>query len=307
MPKVLISGGSGVIGKALTAKLLAKGYEVSILSRVKKEIPSIKVYSWDIQKNEIEKGAIENADIIIHLAGENIGEKRWTPKRRKILLDSRVNSTQLIFEKVKALNPGLKAFISASATGYYGAVTTEHTFSEEDAAAGDFLGSICKQWEEAAEQFTTLGIRTVKIRTGIVLTDQGGALHKMVLPVKWGIGSPLSSGKQYMPWIHIEDLCNIYLNAIEKIQMSGAYNAVAPEMLNNFVFTKTLAKAMHKPFFFPNIPSFMLKLLFGNMSVILLEGSKVSPRKLLDSGFEFQFPVLEDAFKSFMFTKEGSQ
>ena len=243
----------------------------------------------------LQKKAIDEADYIIHLAGANIGDKRWTDKRKQLIIDSRVKSAQLLFDTIKDRNKILKAFISASAIGYYGAITSDKIFTETDPAANDFLGETCRLWEQSAGQFNGLGIRTVKIRTGVVLTSQGGALAKMVAPVKIGIGSALGSGKQYLPWIHIEDLCEIYLKAIEDIQMKGPYNAVAPENKTNKEFTHSLAQALNKPFWFPNIPALILKLFFGKMSDMLLKGSRVSSEKIIASDFTFKFPDIETA------------
>ena len=295
MKKILISGGSGLVGKHLYWKLINKGYSVAVLSRTKIKNADVKTYYWDLEKNEIEKEAIETADYIIHLAGANIGEKRWTKKRKKIILESRVKTAQLIFNAVKENKKKLTAYISASAVGYYGAITSENIFTEDDLSYPDFLGETCRKWEEAADNFETLGIRTVKIRTGLVLAKNKGSLSKIAKPVKFGIGSALGNGQQFIPWIHIDDLCNIYIKAIEDNAISGVYNAVATEHITNTAFTKTLAHILNKPFFFPNIPSFVLKLIYGKMAEILLKGSKVSSQKIINSGYQFKFPTLESA------------
>lgn len=289
MAKILISGGTGLIGKELSKRLYEKGHEIAIIGRTNQIQIPYQIYSW----NEIEK--IENVDYIIHLAGANIGEKRWTVKRKKQILDSRIETSNLLFEKIPPKSKNLKAIISASAIGFYGAINSDKIFTEEDAAANDFLGETCKKWEESVDKFQKLGIRIVKIRTGVVLTKTGGALAKMIVPFKFGFGSALGNGKQFMPWIHIEDLCDIYTKAIEEKQIQGIFNAVAPEFTTNYNFTKTLAKLMNKAFWFPNVPSFVLKLMFGKMAEILLKGSRVSPQKIIDSGFTFKFPNLEKA------------
>lgn len=294
METVLISGGTGLVGKHLTKSLKEKGYRVAILSRDKTD-PDFLTYTWDVEKKEIEQAAIESADYIIHLAGANIGEKAWTTERKKLIIDSRIKTAELIFEKTKEIKNNIKAFISASAVGYYGAVTSDKIFHEQDPPAGDFLGETCKLWEQATDKFNNLGIRTVKIRTGLVLSQNGGALEKMVIPAKLGFGSAIGSGKQYMPWIHISDLCNIYIKAIEDLKMTGAYNAAAPEHLSNKDFNKTLASVLHKPFWFPAVPAFVMKILFGKMSVILLKGSRVSSEKIMKAGYHFSFPGLRAA------------
>jgi uncharacterized protein (TIGR01777 family) len=300
MEKVVISGGTGLIGKYLSRKLQDKGYTVAHLSRMEKQDPAIHTYYWDVSGSKIEKEAIETADYVIHLAGAGIGEKRWTTKRRKVIQESRIKSAQLIFDQAKMSNKHLKAFISASAIGYYGANTADHIFKETDQPANDFLGETCRLWEKGADRFQELGIRTVKIRTGVVLTRQGGVLAKLLAPVKMGIGSAIGTGSQYMPWIHIEDLCNIYIRAIEDKAMSGDYNAVAPIYKTNKEFLTTLAAFLHKPFWFPHIPSFMMRILYGEMANMLLTGSRVSSDKIISQGFTFSFPDLESALKDLL-------
>lgn len=295
MATILITGGTGLVGRHLSKKLQEKGYNVAILSRTSKKESTMPTYTWDLDKNEIEKEAIDAANCIIHLAGANIGDKRWTANRKQLIIDSRVKTGQLIFNKIKEQNKDLKAFISASAIGYYGTVTSPKIFTETDPPAKDFLGDTCRQWEQMTDRFKDFGIRTVKIRTGVVLTGQGGALSKMITPVKIGIGSAIGSGSQYLPWIHIDDLCGIYIKAIEDTQMDGAYNAVAPDHKTNKEFTRTLARVLKKPFWFPNLPAITMKALFGEMSVILLKGSRVSADKIMSTGYKFLFPNLENA------------
>lgn len=292
---ILITGGTGLVGRNLCKKLKDKGYSVAILSRASKKDAEIPTYTWDIDKNEIEKEALEKADYIIHLAGANISEKRWTVKRRKLIIDSRVKSAQLIFEKLKENNTQPKAVIFASAIGYYGAITTDKIFLETDPPSMDFLGDTCRLWEQSADSFENFGIRTVKIRTGVVLTKQGGALAKMITPFKLGIGLIIGNGKQYMPWIHIDDLCDIYVMAIENIQMNGAYNAVSPDHKTNRVFTETVAHVLTKPLWFFKIPAIIMKIIFGKMAAMLLKGSRVSSEKITNAGYKFKFPNLEGA------------
>jgi len=295
MATILITGGTGLVGRFLCKKLKDKGYSVAILGRTCQKNGETPTYSWDIDKNEIEKEALEKADYIIHLAGANISESKWTAKRKKLIIDSRVKSAQLIFEKLKENTNQVKAFISASAIGYYGTISTDKIFSETDPPANDFLGETCRQWEQSADRFEELGIRAVKIRTGVVLAKHGGALAKMITPIKLGIGSTIGNGRQYVPWIHIEDLCDIYIKAIEDTQMNGAYNAVAPDHKTNRDFTETLAHVLRKPFWFPNIPAIVMKIIFGKMSVMLLKGSRVSSEKITNAGYKFKFPNLKGA------------
>ncbi len=302
MKRVLISGGNGLIGQELCKRLQQKGYEVAILSRSSKPETNIQSYYWDINRNEIDREAINNCDFIIHLAGANIGEKRWTTKRKQAIISSRIKSAELIFNNIDRQNNKLKAFITASAVGYYGALTTEKIFRETDSAANDFLGETCSLWEKAADQFTELGMRTVKIRTGVVLSKEGGALTKLLLPAKLGLASAIGTGKQYMPWIHIDDLCAIYIQAVENEELKGAFNAVAPEHITNKALSWKIARTLHKPFRVPNIPAIIMKLFFGEMSVMLLSGSRISSDKIQAAGYQFGFPKLDVALSS-LFTK----
>lgn len=298
MKRILIAGGSGQIGKYLSNKLLEKGYAVSVLSRKKLFLNKIHTYLWNVEKKEIDEEAIKTSDYIINLSGANIGEKRWSSKRKKDILNSRIESNKLLFEKVKELNKNLDAFITASAVGYYGIKTSGKIFIETDHPADDFLGTVCYKWEKESDSFESLGIRTVKIRTGVVLNDGPGALSKMMLPIKMYIGSPLGSGKQYVPWIHIEDLCNLYIKVLEDSRMNGAYNAVAEEHITNKELTIALAKKINRPIFLPNVPSFVLRLVLGEMAEIALEGSRVSSEKLIQSGFKFTFRDIESALNN---------
>lgn len=283
MAIIYISGGTGLVGQHLHKKLEDEGHRVVIMGRS--------------QPDHLK--SIGTADYIIHLAGENISAKRWTKAQKRRILESRVHTARQIYNALleRPEPPKLKAFISASATGYYGAVTTEKEFMEEDPPATDFLAETCRQWEEAADRFGALGVRVVKIRTGVVLTPKGGALAKMSLPVKLGVGSAFGTGRQYLPWIHIDDLCAIYLQAIGDTDMHGAYNAVAPDHQTNRTFTRTLAQVLRRPFWFPPVPAFVLKAALGEMADILLTGSRVSSEKIRRTGFHFRFPELQAALK----------
>lgn len=303
MQTILITGGTGVIGRELSVKLRNKGYRVAFLSRTTGKNGDIPHYYWDLDKKIIEKEALETADYIIHLAGANIGDKRWSKQRRNLIINSRVESANLLFDKISEVRRKPEAFISASAIGYYGTTTSDKIFCETDPPANDFLGETCQLWEKAADNFEKLGIRTVKIRTGIVLSKQGGVLPKMSIPTKLGIGSAIGSGRQYMPWIHIDDLCGIYIKAIEDTQMNGVYNAAAPDQPTNKDFIRILAHVLKKPLWAPAIPSLAIKIIFGQMSSLLLEGSRVSSEKIIDSGYNFLFPSLENAFTDLLAKK----
>ncbi len=294
--KILITGGSGLVGRELTQILQEKGHEVAWLSRnlsIETEVP---VYECNYYSKTIDKEAVKSAEVIIHLAGANIGKKRWSSNRKKLILDSRVQTANLIFETLKDTKCQLKTFISASAVGYYGAVTTEDIFTEESAAGNDFLAEVCKQWEKSADAFAKLGVRVVKMRSGVVLSKAGGALEKILPPFRLGAKVVLGSGKQYMPWIHSKDLCQMYLKAVEDTSMQGVYNAVAPEYVSYSNFMKQLKPYFKSVFLNIKVPAFVLRLIFGKMAVLLLEGSKIAPQRIMESGFEFKFPTLKIAF-----------
>lgn len=298
MTKVLISGGTGLVGRHLSQKLLSKGYDIAFLSRSKKSTGTIPSYIWDYKTGKIDLQAFDSVDYIIHLAGANISEKRWTSERKKELIDSRVLTGELIYKTITENKIDIKAFITASGIGYYGAKTLDKIFNEQDKPSIDFIGKICVLWESIADNFESAGIRNVKVRTGIVLTKQKGALEKIINPVKFKIGAILGKGNQYLPWIHIDDLCDIYIKAIEDKEMNGAYNAVAPNHLTYKDLIIQTGKVIGKPLFNMNVPSFMIKLIFGEMSAILLKGSRISSHKLIKEGYEFKYPEIEKALEN---------
>jgi uncharacterized protein (TIGR01777 family) len=294
MKKILITGQSGLIGKHLTELLQEKGYEVCGLSRSPK---GENQFFWDVEKMQLDSNALKNVSVIVHLAGAGIAEKRWSAARKKEIIDSRVKSAELLYQSVKNEAIPLETFISASGINYYGTITTENIYTETDQAGADFAAQCCVVWEEAADRFAEM-TRVAKLRTGVVLAKNDGALKKMLPPLKMGVGSPLGSGKQYMPWIHIDDVCQMYLWAIENTSAGGAYNAVAPEHITNRDFMKKIAGQLKKPFFFPAVPAFVIKLIFGEMGSLVLEGSRASAEKLMKEGFSFQFPQLNEALKN---------
>lgn len=291
---VLLTGGSGFIGKHLTDVLIEAGFSVSVLSRFDREnTQRVTYYKWDIKKNYIDKNAILNADYIIHLAGEGIVEKRWTKRRKRAIIESRVRPVEMIYSILEKNNKKLESFVSASGIGIYGAITSHKICTENTPPADDFLGITCQKWESAADKIASLNIRTVKIRTGIVLGKNEGFLKKMAPTFKSGFGAVLGSGKQYLPWIHIEDLCQIYLKSIEDTKLEGAYNACITDNTTNARFSKTLAKLYEYSIWLPKIPPFVLKILLGQMSIAVLTGQRVSSEKIQNTGFEFQFTDLE--------------
>jgi uncharacterized protein (TIGR01777 family) len=292
MAIILITGGSGLVGKALTKRLILEGHEVRILSRYPKSTDSIKSFFWNVEKQKVDEKAFENVEHIVHLAGSGIADKRWTNARKQDIIDSRVNSMKLITDVVKKKNIKLKSFVGASAIGIYGMTTSEKIFSEIDNGTDDFLSFSCAQWENSYNEIQTLSEKSCILRIGVVLSAEGGALKRLLPLFKIGLGSAVGSGKQYMPWIFIDDLVSVFYEALFNQNFSGIYNAVSSEHITNQQFSKQLSKSLSKPFFVPNVPSFLLKLLFGEMANVLLEGSRVSNQKLLNSGFLLKYPSI---------------
>ena len=286
-----------MVSRYLTSLLLTEGFKVIHLSRKQNQFGRVRVFRWDPEKEIIDPVIFDGVDYIIHLAGANIGEKRWTKKRKKEIIVSRVNTAKLLHKVISENNIPLKAFISASAIGYYGALTSEKVFTEEDLPASDFLGTTCRLWEEAADMFERSGIRTVKIRTAMVLEKSDSALTNLMTAAKWHLFPVLGGGMQYMPWIHITDLCNIYLKALQDDKMEGAYNAVAPQHVTFREFMSSLASTMNKSGFRPTVSSVLLKITFGEMADILLNGSRVSAGKIINTGCQFTFDSLDKALK----------
>jgi uncharacterized protein (TIGR01777 family) len=293
---VLLTGGTGLIGKHLTHLLLDQGYTVSHLSRSKGKDPRVKTCLWDISKGQIDEASIDGVDVIVHLAGAGIAEKRWTNTRKKEIVDSRTRSIELIYGLLKEKEHKVHAVISASGISYYGDRDDE-LLTEDSTAANDFLADVTKKWEAAVDEGQQLGLRIVKFRTGVVLDKKAGALPSLAGPVNWGIGSPLGNGKQWVPWIHWHDVVKLYLYAIMHTKLDGTYNMVSPNPVTNKQFVKAVAKQLHRPLWAPNVPAFLIKLLFGQMAEVVLASTKASPHKIIEAGFKFDFPVLEDALK----------
>jgi uncharacterized protein len=294
--KVLITGGSGMLGSAITKKLISENISVVHLTRNKSSKHDIKNYEWDWEKNKIDNTCFEGVTDIIHLAGAGIAEKPWTTKRKKEIVKSRVLTARLIFERLKELNHTLNSFISASGVGYYGAITNNKTYKETDSSHPDFISDCCVQWENAVDQFSEI-TRTTKMRLGIILDKNDGAVAKIAGIIKKNIGAPIGSGKQFMPWIHLDDAVGLFLHALKNKSISGTYNAVASEHTNNKFFTETLAEKLNKKLRLPNVPSFILKLIYGELADILLEGVKVDNEKIITSGYSFKHNKLSEALE----------
>jgi len=294
--KILITGASGLIGTRLTELLLQKGFQVSHLGRSKKSgaVPS---FVWDVDKDELDRQALEEVDTIIHLAGAGVADKRWTESRKREILESRTKSSALLYKVLSGTNHSVKSVVSASAIGYYGFGFGEEVFTEDSAAGTDYLAQVTQQWEAAVDKISTLNIRVTKLRIGIVLSDKGGALVEMAKPIRLGVGAALGSGKQYLSWIHLDDLCEMFIKAAEDQTMRGAYNAVTGDYITNKELTKLIAKVLKKPLILPNIPAFVMRIIVGEMAVIVVNGSKISADKIKSTGFDFRYSNLEDALK----------
>lgn len=302
MQTVLITGGTGLIGNTLAKQLVARGYQVIILTRSPKDKQnnkSITYAAWDIKKQEINMEAVQSADFIIHLAGAAVVAKKWTESYKKEIVESRTLSSKLLIDTLKNNTNKVKAIINASAIGWYGEDREAgHYFVETDKASNDFLGQTCLLWEQSIEAAGPLGIRVCKLRTGIVLSNEGAALAAFKKPIRYGIAAILSSGKQIVSWIHIEDLCRIYVYAIEHEIMKGSFNAVAPGTVTNKQLMLTLARSLKGNFFIPmHVPGFILKILMGKRSIEVLKSTTVSCAKIKETGFTFLYPSIEAAIE----------
>ena len=294
--KILITGGSGLLGSSLTQKLLSENIEVVHLTREKNSKNDVKNYLWNWGENEIDEKCFNGITHIIHLAGAGIAEKAWTQKRKNTIVKSRVLTARLLHSKIESLNIDLKAFISASAVGFYGAQVSEKEFNESDVSFEDFMGNCCKQWENAADLFVPIS-RVVKLRLGVILDKDFGALPRIARMIKNRIGSPLGTGSQYMPWIHIDDAVEIFYNAIRNNEYSGVYNAVSTENITNSILTKSIGRVLNRKIWLPNVPSFILRFLYGEMSDTILKGVKVSNKKIKNLGFKFKYNKIDEALK----------
>ena len=300
MAKILITGGSGAIGSRLIPKLKANGHEVVVIGRSKHLELGVDSYIWDLAYGTMNEAALRDVTHIIHLAGAGIADKPWSPSRKQEIVESRVKPLEMLANVLKKRNQRIKAIISSSAVGFYGAKTLETIFTEEDKPAADFLGTTCKMWEDGVQFFKAVADREVRIRTGVVLMNGSGALPKLIAPVKYGFGTAIGSGSQWMPWIHIDDLVAIYLEAVENVNMNGPYNAAAPEHINQANFIRKAGRALDRSVFLPAIPKFLVKAVLGDMSKVVTEGSRVSSQKLIDQGFEFSFPHLQPALNQLL-------
>jgi uncharacterized protein (TIGR01777 family) len=292
MKNILITGGSGLVGKQITALLESKGYHVAWLSRSSQARTH---FLWDVTAQTIDPQAMEWADAVIHLAGEGVAEKRWTAARKKSILDSRTQSTQLLHDAIEQAGKKPLAFISASAIGYYGFQTGATLVEESSPSGTDFLADVVIAWEQEVKKIEALAVRCVLLRIGIVLDAKGGALGEMLKPP---VAAPLGSGDQWMSWIHVSDLAKLFVFALEKNTLQGIYNAVGPQPATNQHLTKEAAAAKGKLYLGIGVPGFVLQLVLGEMAAMVLGGNRVSSQKIQKAGFEFEFPELKGALKA---------
>jgi uncharacterized protein (TIGR01777 family) len=312
MQTILITGGTGMVGQSLTNLLLNKGYQVIVLTRQQKQSSRLNFSfaQWDLSKGWIDPTALAAADYIIHLAGEGVADKRWTTSRKKAILDSRVDSSALLVKALKENPNKVKAIVAASAIGWYGPDNEQSRvsrFTETDPVDASFLGDTCRQWEESMHPVKALGIRLITIRIGIVFNKMGGALAEFIKPAKLGAAAILGDGKQIVSWIHQQDLNRIMLFALENEQVEGIYNAVAPDPVNNAILTKAIAKRFHSwaiPF---HVPSFILKIMLGEMSVEILKSANVSASKIIAAGFSFDYASMDEALDDLLISNWSSR
>lgn len=293
MKKVIITGGTGLVGQRLTTLLKHKGFEVSILCRNPKRPNEFK---WNIDEHYIDERVFEQASAIIHLAGAGVADKRWTEERKKEIIESRTKSARLLYKYLSGSKYPVASFISASAVGFYGDRKSE-LLTEDSANGSGFLAEVCKVWEEEAEKFSALNIAVSKIRIGIVLSKDGGALPKLDFPIKFGIGAYIGDGKQFVPWIHIDDLCNAFIHLLEK-NLHDTYNGCAPDIKTNKEMSETIAEVLHRPFIPFPAPGFILKTVMGEMASMLLMSNNCSSQKIINTGFVFQYPELKEALQN---------
>jgi uncharacterized protein (TIGR01777 family) len=292
--QILITGATGMLGKKLINALHESGHRVSVLTRKATSIKNATVYLWDVYKQTIDPNCLQGIDTIIHLAGENIAEKKWTKERKQQIIDSRVMSAQLLHKTIKETQAPVKTFISASAIGYYGNRGDE-ILTEESGSSTGFLSRCCKLWEEAVDEGASPDLRIVKFRIGFVLGKSEGGLVALERPIRYFVGAPLGSGKQWTPWVHIDDIVNMFLTAAENPSYQGAYNACAPFPVTNETLTKAIAKTIKRPVWPIHVPEKVLEMILGKMSILPLISTNTSAQKLLDAGFIFKYTHLEDA------------
>lgn len=299
--RVLITGATGLVGQEIVKLCHAKNIQVNYLTTRKSKISqddNYKGFYWNVDTREIDINCFKGVDAIIHLAGASIS-KRWTEAYKKEVINSRVESTQLLIDTLKGESHNIKQIVSASAIGIYPDSLTNYYDQTHKEVSNSFLGEVVQAWEQAVDGFTKVNIKVSKVRIGLVLSDKGGALKEITKPIKFGAGAAFGSGKQWQSWIHIEDLSRVFLFVLER-SLEGVYNGVAPNPVSNTELTKTAAKVLRKPLFLPNIPKFVMKLVLGEMHIILFESQRVSSKKIEEKGFEFEYNYLEPALNDLL-------
>ena len=298
---VLITGATGLVGQELVSLLLQNGFTVHYLSTSKSKLVSqnnYKGFYWNPKTSEIDLNALTDVEVIVHLAGASVA-KKWTPSYKQEIIESRVLSTRLLYKTLQKNLHQVKQIVSASAIGIYPNDLNYIYHETDNKVDNSFLGNVVQQWEEEVNQFEKLHIKVAKIRIGIVLAKNGGALQEMIKPIKMGVGAAFGSGEQYQSWIHIQDLVGIFQFVIQN-QLSGVFNGVAPYPVTNAELTKAIAKTLGKPLFLPNIPQFVMKIMLGEMHQILFSSQHVSCRKLLDLKYQFKFASLDKALNDLL-------
>lgn len=291
---VLVTGASGLVGTALLESLNKAGYQLSVLSRSKKSNSLYPTFTWDYANDQLEEGALDGIDTIVHLAGAGVADEKWSQDRKEVILESRTQTSRLLYDRLKEGNHQVKTFVAASAIGIYGNDKGNQRLTESSPVGHDFLAHVTDAWELSTRRIEELGIRVVHLRIGVVLSHKGGALVKLLEPP---VAAGLGKGDQYMSWIHINDVVGITRQAIDDPEMKGPYNVVAPSPVGNKDLTRAAAKAFGKTFVPFNVPSKIIKVMLGEMASIVLTGSRVSAEKVMKAGYQFEFPKLEAALQ----------
>ncbi|NRA91251.1 MAG: TIGR01777 family protein [Psychroserpens sp.] len=301
MKKVLITGATGLIGRKIVEICHQRNWTVHYLTTSKHKLENrdnYKGFLWNPTQQEIDHNCFEGVDAIINLVGASIS-KRWTSAYKKEILESRTQSAALLFKTIEAHNFPVQQIVSASAIGIYPSSQTNYYKEHTEVLSNSFLGEVVEQWESAVDQYHSIGIKVAKIRIGLVMASEGGALPEIVKPIKIGAGAAFGDGQQWQSWIHIQDLAHMFIYAVEN-NLTGIYNGVAPNPVSNSELTKVVAKVLQKPLFLPNIPKFMMKLLLGEMHMLLFESQRVSSAKIEQTGFEFRYHHIEPALENLL-------
>lgn len=297
MKRVLVTGATGLIGKKLVEALVKQGIQVNTIGRSYAIFDGARSFVWDVKKGYIDPEALSGVGHIIHLAGAGIADGHWTDSRKLEIIQSRIKPVEMLFEACIKSGTEIKTFISSSGINYYGSETTTYVFTENAPPGTGFLSDVCVQWEDAAQRFADLGSRVVCMRTGVVLAKNGGALKVMARPILMGIGSAIGTGRQWVPWVHINDAVSAYMHVLQNAQTVGAYNLCAPQHITNKELTRAIALTTKRILLLPNVPAVALKTVMGEMAAMILEGSRASSAKLEATGFSFHYHNLQQAMR----------